>query len=752
MGAAAAGARWGWVAALCVAFGSAGACDHGGDATAGLAADGGAADAGGSSVSSTEQQASFVAGYDAVLAAASAGACVDFMALRADADALRGLRRARVALAALVPELLPTRDAQLALWIDAHNFCVLDGLLQGLGTDLSYGPSSGGFGLFRTARCVVGGVPLSPDQIAHGVLRGDPAYGLTARHAHLSSGAGPDPRIHAALYLGSHSSPPLRAAPFSGGVVQQALDRQAARWVDDPRRGAGPEGISHLFVWFAQDFVALEGGVAAFIHRHRRPELAPVALDRTLPFVWDLDQADPALPACGGGSGDCVPAPERCDGLDEDCDGLVDEGLVPPAGVCPAEGVCAANVPRCAGALGWVCDPVADREDPERTCDGLDNDCDGLTDEELPASSAPCSRLGVCADAPPPRCLGVLGWECPPAPEFEIPEQRCDGLDNDCDGAVDNVVVAPEGVCLHFGVCGGVLPVCRTGVWECEYPATYEPGPETACDALDNDCDGVTDEEVPDCGCVNQERRDCGSSLGRCLPGIQFCWLGEWSDCSGLEPEPERCDGQDNDCDGLTDEGVPDCECAPWTRERCGPDLGRCYPGWRTCDEEGRWGPCEGGRQPEPEICDGWDNDCDGATDEIEDIPWPEDKECRQGGVCGGLAELQCRRGRWSCLYPEGYEPVERSCDGLDNDCDGLVDEDLMVPDVSALEVPAGWDDPLCWAEGDWEGPGGCCPPRFRVARCSAAGFVACCLFEICGDPEGRDDDCDGRSDDQQCR
>ncbi|MBM4321658.1 MAG: hypothetical protein FJ125_17385, partial [Deltaproteobacteria bacterium] len=224
-----------------------------------------------------------------------------------------------------------------------------------------------------------------------------------------------------------------------------------------------------------------------------------------------------------------------------------------------------------------------------------------------------------------------------------------------------------------------------------------------------------------------------------------------WSECSGLDPEPEVCDGQDNDCDGVTDEQLAGCECIPWTQEPCGIRAGRCYPGRRHCNEDGTWGACEGGRQPEIEVCDGWDNDCDEVVDEPEELEPPPDRACREEGICAGRSRLLCQRGRWTCIYPPGFELEERSCDGLDNDCDGEVDEGVFLPEASRLPHPESWDDEECWARGDWEGPDGCCPPRFRIARCTPQGFVACCLFEICGDAPGRDDDCDGRPDAEQC-
>lgn len=73
-------------------------------------------------------------------------------------------------------------------------------------------------------------------------------------------------------------------------------------------------------------------------------------------------------------------------------------------------------------------------------------------------------------------------------------------------------------------------------------------------------------------------------------------------------PTAEICDGADNDCDGESDEGNPG------GGSICGSNIGECVQGILTC--EGGSLECVGGAEPKPEICDGLDNDCDGATDE----------------------------------------------------------------------------------------------------------------------------------------
>ncbi len=141
-------------------------------------------------------------------------------------------------------------------------------------------------------------------------------------------------------------------------------------------------------------------------------------------------------------------------------------------------------------------------------------------------------------------------------------------------------------------------------------------------------------------------RRACGSNIGICVEGTRTCVNSAWSDCVGeVAPATEVCDTEDNDCDGEVDEEVI-CTCTEGQTRECGTDIGACEFGMQTCIGN-TWAECVGDIEPVAELLDGVDNNCNGEIDEESTL----ELTCRnnvkdndeQGIDCGGSCPASCQ-------------------------------------------------------------------------------------------------------------
>jgi hypothetical protein len=228
---------------------------------------------------------------------------------------------------------------------------------------------------------------------------------------------------------------------------------------------------------------------------------------------------------------------------------------------------------------------VASREE---LCDGEDNDLDGVIDEDKAGGPIRFDCSTLCGSGE----RVCQGGELLPCDAPQGTEEVCDSSDNDCDGIADEGLVNTyyEDVdgdgygdadlnsatvsCTQpsrLGPNGGAYVLTNSDCND-QRDDVYPTAPEL-CDLIDNNCDGTTDEG---CTCRAGERRMCGSDVGVCRPGEQVCEGGSFSACGGdsyISPSVERCDQRDEDCDGVTDEGLtPD----PYERsaEEGGPTEG----------------------------------------------------------------------------------------------------------------------------------------------------------------------------------
>jgi len=414
-----------------------------------------------------------------------------------------------------------------------------------------------------------------------------------------------------------------------------------------------------------------------------------------------------------------------CDGLDGDCDGETDEEYTDTESTC-GFGACerTGTITCEEGDLSDSCTPGTPLADDDATCDNVDDDCDNQTDEDYAGGDTTCG-VGYCARTGEMTCSGGIVMDsCEPGDPLSGNDATCDGVDDDCDESTDEDFVGGETTC-GTGVCASTGTVsCEDGVES----STCEPGEplsdtDTTCDGVDDDCDGETDEDFEGGATTCGEGVCASTGTISCVDGV------ETDTCEAGEPASttdDSCDNLDSDCDGETDEEYEDSDTT------CG--VGACSgnTGTLTCVDGVETDSCDPTSGASDEVCDGEDNDCDGETDE--DFP-------TLGELCDGPDDDACVEGTLVCaedgsvVCDEAGPGKSEICDGQDNDCDGQIDEGFTLEecdpecpdDDDCDDIPNAVDNCINvpnanQVDTDGDGFGDVCDVLIEGGACNAGG------------------------------
>jgi len=376
------------------------------------------------------------------------------------------------------------------------------------------------------------------------------------------------------------------------------------------------------------------------------------------PIVVDIDgDSYEADRDCDDNNADVYPgASELCDGLDNDCDDVIDEGL----------------------SVDWYAD--------------LDGDGYGDPEDRTEGCETPAGRVADSTD-----CDDSEATIHPNA------DEACDEIDNDCDGEIDE-----DDVLTWYADADGdgygdpwtPIESCAAvdgyleNADDCDdtEPSAY-PGGTEECDDVDNDCDGEIDEDVTSTWYAD----DDGDGYGKDDETLQACDAPE-----GYAESPGDCDDDDpafhpdaveDDC---TDPSDYNCDGSVAYADDDADGFAAC----EDCDD------ADASINPSAsEICDGTDNDCDGDTDDDdEDVDLSTGSEWYTDADSDGYGATTTTV---ACVLPPGHSENSDDCDdadadispgatevcgdGVDDDCDGDIDEECPTEHCGVLTADETW-------------------------------------------------------------
>ncbi|MFA5992099.1 MAG: putative metal-binding motif-containing protein [Candidatus Pacearchaeota archaeon] len=373
------------------------------------------------------------------------------------------------------------------------------------------------------------------------------------------------------------------------------------------------------------------------------------------------------------------------------------------------QGVCAGSLDTCTNGIWPGCTNYTYSissffyEIPEYSCsDGLDNDCNGLTDMSDPS----CNNNGVPGDC----CSASGGMGCT--------DQTCQNtvcaIDSFCCTISWDTTCASEAatmcsVCTNttinnttctdtdldgFSIEGGTC-----GIIDCnDNNANINPNAIEICDGIDNDCNGQIDEGgVCSAICTNGQTQLCSNQQGVCAGSVDTCTNGIWPGCTDYTysvwsnynyevPEFSCNDGLDNNCNGLVDCADNSCSSDP-----------ACVQQPTCTDDDNDGFSIEGGDCGLVDCNDNnaninpnaLDNNCNGVDDncngQIDEGYITTSTTCGIGG-CASNGQLDCVNGVITNTCTPSISQPEM-CDGIDNDCNGVIDNGVLLTFYRDLDL-----------------------------------------------------------------
>ena len=418
-------------------------------------------------------------------------------------------------------------------------------------------------------------------------------------------------------------------------------------------------------------------------------------------------------------------ATELCDGLDNNCDEEIDEGVTTEYFVDndgdgfgnPFYAIQACSQEEGFSTTGTDCNDSNPEAYPgaQELCDGLDNNCNEEIDEHIgDIFFADHDRDGygdseasilLCS---PEEGFAAIGGDCDDNNDRIYPQAQeiCDGLDNDCDGVFDeegNTIFYADVDQDGFGDPESQHIACTlpegytTDAHDCDdLDSNISPLSMELCDEVDNNCNGFVDENVGSTFYLDLDSDGFGSVLTTveaCVAPVGYIDNGE--DCNdnnaSISPvQAEICDEIDNNCNGVTDEGVQNVYYVDQDGDGFGDSnqpILACVAAINTSVHNSDCDDTNSAIYPTSvEICDEIDNNCNGVIDEgAQTFFYLDEDEDGYGNIQQSIQ---------ACFLPNGY--VQNStdcddtrnqtyplatelCDGLDNDCNGVIDDDLIL-------------------------------------------------------------------------